>query len=114
MSAGIRSANLRILRAGGATFPPECLEYLYRLIHRACFAGEGYRDLPAAELCSLFRMQVGADFGIFADDVLHRWGLRNHGDLGSAVFLLAENGCLVLREGETREDYEAQGPIRIG
>lgn len=114
MTTGIRGAYLRSLRAGETRFPPECLEYLRRLIHRACFAGAGFRDLPAAGLCEIFGKQVEADFGTFSKAVLERWGLETCGDLGRAVFLLAENGCLTLRENETREDYEAQGPIRIG
>jgi uncharacterized repeat protein (TIGR04138 family) len=114
MTADLRSAYLAMRRSGADLFPPECLEYLLHLILRASFQGKGFRDLPAAELCRIFRAQAEADFGAFAEATLERFGLDTFDDLGRAVFLLAEHGCLTLRDGETRADYAEAGPIRFG
>ncbi|MDB5104517.1 MAG: hypothetical protein JWP91_2206 [Fibrobacteres bacterium] len=114
MPADIRSAYLAMRREGQESFPPECLEYLFHLIYRASYQGKGFRDLPAAELCRIFRAQAAADFGVLAGEALARFGLRSYGDMGRAVFLLARNGCLTLREGETIEAYASLGPIRMG
>lgn len=114
MAADIRSAYLAMLRAGRADVRPSGLEYLLHLVFRSSFQGKGFRDVPASELCRLFRTQVEADFGAFAGDALARFGIRNGDDMGRAVFLLAEYGCLSLREGETRADYAAGGEFRFG
>jgi uncharacterized repeat protein (TIGR04138 family) len=114
MPADVRAAYLAMRRSGAAAFPPECLEYLLHLILRASFQGQGFRDLPAAELCRIFRAQVAADFGAFAGETMERFGLKTFADLGSAVSLLAEYGCLTLRDGETPADYAEAGPIRFG
>lgn len=114
MPADLRAAYLAMRRSGADAFPPGCLEYLLQLILRASFQGKGFRDLPAAELCRIFRARAEADFGAFAEAALQRFGLRTFDDLGAAVFLLARHGCLTLRDGETRADYAAAGPIRFG
>lgn len=109
----LRSAYLEMRRSGDAAFTPECLEYVFRLVHIASFRGKGFRDVSAPELSAFFRNQVEADFGSFAGETLERWGLRSGDDLGRAVFLLADHGCLALRAGETREDYAAAGLILL-
>lgn len=114
MPADIRAAYLAMRRKSVDAFPPECFEYLFHLIYRAAFQGKGFRDLPAPELCRMFREQAIADFGGFVEDTMERFGLKTYGDVGRAVFLLAEHGCLSIREGETLEDYEAAGPLRFG
>jgi uncharacterized repeat protein (TIGR04138 family) len=114
MSTDIRTAYLAMRRKGTDAFPPECFEYLFHLIYRTAFQGKGFRDLPAPELCRMFRIQVAADFGAFATEAMERFGLKTYGDMGRAVFLLAEHGCLSIREGETLQDYEAAGPLRFG
>ncbi|MDB5049583.1 MAG: hypothetical protein JWO30_2654 [Fibrobacteres bacterium] len=113
MSVDIRAAHLAMRRSGSDVFPPECLEYLLHLVFRASFQGKGFRDLPAAELCRILRQQAAEDFGTFAEMTLDRFGLKTFDDVGRAVFLLAEHGCLTLRDGETRADYAAAGPIRF-
>ena len=116
MSVDVRSAYLAQLRGGRegrGSFSPECLEYLFHIIYRATFQGKVYRDLPAAELCRIFRAQAAADFGAFAGETMKRFGLASYGDLGRAVELLARTGCLTLREGESPEEYAAMGNIRF-
>ena len=113
MSVDVRSAYLAQLREGRKSFSPECLEYLFHIIYRATFQGKAFRDLPASELCRIFRTQAAADFGAFAGEAMKRFGLGGYGDLGRAVELLARTGCLILREGESLEEYEALGAIRF-
>jgi uncharacterized repeat protein (TIGR04138 family) len=113
MSVDVRSAYLIQLREGRESFSPECLEYLFHIIYRATFQGKVFRDLPAAELCRIFRIQAAADFGAFAEETMKRFGLGSYGDLGRAVELLARTGCLTLREGESLEEYAALGAIRF-
>jgi uncharacterized repeat protein (TIGR04138 family) len=113
MPVDVRTAYLAQLRERGDSFSPECLEYLFHIIYRATFQGKVHRDLPAAELCRIFRTQAAADFGAFAGEAMKRFGLDSYGDLGSAVGLLARAGCLSLREGESLEEYAAMGSIRF-
>src|SRR4051812_11948307 len=114
MAADLRAAYLAMRRSGNEDFSPECLEYLLHLILRSSFQGKGFRDLQAAELCRNFRAQAADDFGAFAPEAMARFGIRSGDDLGRAVFLLAEQGCLTLREGEARADYAAAGPFDFG
>lgn len=113
MSVDIRTAYLAQLREGSTSFSPECLEYLFQIIYRATFQGKLFRDLPAAELCRIFRGQAAADFGAFAPETMERFGLATFGDLGRAVGLLVRSGCLALHEGESLEAYAALGAIRF-
>lgn len=113
MSADIRTAYLAQLREGNSSFSPECLEYLFQIIYRSTFQGKVFRDLPAAELCRIFRRQAAADFGAFAPETMERFGLATFEDLGRAVGLLVRLGCLALREGESLEAYAALGAIRF-
>ena len=113
MSADIRLAYLGMRKAGENRFPPEFLEYLYRFVFRASLKGKDFQHVKTSELCSGFQSQVIADFGTMTEQVLKRWGIRSFGDLGDAVFLLAEHGCFNLIEQDTREEYAAAGPIRI-
>jgi uncharacterized repeat protein (TIGR04138 family) len=108
MSLDLPGAYLAMRRQGTAEFTPECLEYLMQLILRLTYQGKGFRDLPAADLCRIFRARVAEDFGSFAEATLHRFGIRSGRDLGQAVFRLAEQGCLILKDGE-REEYAAAG-----
>lgn len=113
MPIDIRAAYLIQLREGRESFSPGCLEYLFHIIYRATFQGKAFRDLRAAELCRIFRMQAAADFGAFSGEAMKRFGLGTYGDLGRAVELLARTGCLILREGDSLEEYEALGAIRF-
>jgi uncharacterized repeat protein (TIGR04138 family) len=113
MAAELPAAYLAMLRSGPVGFPPACLEYLLHAILRASHRGDGFRDLTAAEACRAFHAQAAADFGAFADEAMARFGLRTFDDLGRAIFLLAEHGCLTLRDGESRADYAAAGEIRF-
>jgi uncharacterized repeat protein (TIGR04138 family) len=101
--------------AGGAdAFSHSGLEYLLALVQRAAAQGKGYRDLRAEELCRAFARAAAQDFGPFLPDALDRFGIRTGADLGRAVFLLAAQGCLALREGETLEEYAACGRLGDG
>lgn len=113
MGADIRQAYLEIRKAGETRHPPEFLEYLFRLVFRSSIKGERFEHLNAPDLCAAFQDQVQSDFGELAGMVLDRWGVRTFGDLGRAVFLLAEHGCFTLRAEESLEEYAAAGPIRI-
>ena len=110
----LREGYMTMLREGKDSFSPAGLEYLQRLIQRAAFQGKGYRDLRAAELCDAFRRAAAADFGPFLPEALEGFGIRTGADLGRAVFLLAAQGCLALREGETLEEYAAGGDLGSG
>lgn len=112
MAVDLRAAYLSIRQRGESSFPPECLEYVMRLILRLAYRGKGFRDLPPPELCRAFRTQVAEDFGAFADAALERFGIRCGDDLGRLVFLLAEQGCLTVKAGENRDQYAAAGPFR--
>ncbi|MEO7426277.1 MAG: hypothetical protein ABI036_13900 [Fibrobacteria bacterium] len=114
MAVDLRAAYLSMGGQGPPPFPPECLEYLMQLILRATFRGKGFRDLRAADLCRIFHAQVEEDFGALAPAALDRFGIVDYGDLGRAVFLLAEQGLLTLKDGESPADYSAAGPIRFG
>jgi uncharacterized repeat protein (TIGR04138 family) len=113
MGAEMRDAFLAAARAGLDRFGPQGLEYLYRLIQRMARNDRGFRQLKAQDLCRAFERQASADFGRLAPHVLERWGLATGGDLGRAVFLLADHRCLSLEEGETLEEYAAAGPFRF-
>lgn len=104
------SAFLAAIRAGRADFDPRGLEYLLRLIARLSRGPSGRREVPAAALCEGFRVHAAADFGPMAAHVASRWGLASGSDLGRAVQLLADTGCLTLDPGECQEDYAAAGP----
>lgn len=107
----LRAAHLAMFRDGTETFSPAGLEYLQRLLQRIAFQGKGYRDLRAAELCEAFRNAAAADFGPFLPETLDKFGIRTGSDIGRAVFLLAAQGCLTLREGEGLEEYAACGDL---
>lgn len=107
----LREAYLAMLRDGAESFSPAGLEYIQRLLQRIAFQGKGYRDLRAPELCEAFRAAAAADFGPFLPETLEGFGMRTGADLGRAVFLLAAQGCLTLREGETLEEYAACGDL---
>lgn len=107
----LREGYLTLLRKGEESFSPAGLEYLQRLIQRAAFQGKGYRDLRAVELCEAFRLAAAADFGPFLPETLEGFGIRTGAELGRAVFLLAAQSCLALREGETLEEYAACGDL---
>ncbi len=114
MATDLRVAYLSMRKRGSDAFPPECLEYLMQLIFRLSFQGKGFRDLLPADLCRIFRSQAREDFGAFTDEALERFGIRCGDDLGKAVFLLAEHHCLILKDGESREDYAAAGSFLRG
>lgn len=111
MPGDLRAAHLAMLRQGKERFSPAGLEYLYRLLQRSAFHGEGYRDLGAAEICGSFRRAAADDFGPFADRAMAGFGITTGAELGEAVFLLARHGCLALREGESIEEYSACGGL---
>lgn len=94
---------------GADAFAPPGLEYLMALIKRAAPQGKG--DLPAQELCRAFGRAAAQDFGPFLGDALERFAIRTGADLGRAVFLLAAQGCLTLRAGESLEEYAAYGRL---
>jgi uncharacterized repeat protein (TIGR04138 family) len=100
--------------AGADAFSPSGLEYLLALIQRTAAQGKGFRDLRAEELCRAFGRAAKQDFGPFLADALDRFGIRTGAELGRAVFLLAAQGCLALREGETLEEYAACGRLGDG
>jgi len=107
----LREAHLAMFRDGVESFSPAGLEYIQRLLQRVAFQGKGYRDLRAAELFEAFRTATAADFGPFLPETLARFGIRTGADLGRAIFLLAAQGCLTLREGESLEEYAACGDL---
>lgn len=111
MPGDLRVAHLAMLRAGVERFSPAGLEYLFRLLQRLAFHGETFRDVSAAEVCERFSRAVAEDFGPFADRALEGFGIQTGADLGRAVFLLASQGCLALRSGETLEEYAACGGL---
>ncbi len=94
---------------GSDAFSPPGLEYLMALIKRAAPQGRG--DLPAHELCRAFGRAAAQDFGPFLGDALERFAMRTGADLGRAVFLLAAQGCLTLRDGESLQEYAAYGRL---
>lgn len=105
-----RAAFLAAARAGLADFDARGLDYLQRLVARLSRGPSGYRAVSAAALCAGFRAHAAADFGALASHVASRWGLASGADLGRAVLLLADGGCLTLDPGESLEDYAAAGP----
>ncbi|MBW8887153.1 MAG: hypothetical protein JF616_05270 [Fibrobacteres bacterium] len=107
----LREAHLAMFRDGAETFSPAGLEYIQRLLQRIAFQGKGYRDLRAMEACDAFRTATAADFGPFLAETLDGFGIRTGADLGRAIFLLAAQGCLTLREGESLEEYAACGDL---
>ena len=107
----LRAAYQAMLRGGAETFSPPGLEYLFGLIQRLAFRGKGFRDLRANEVCRAFGRSAASDFGPFLPEALERFGIRTGAELGRAVFLLAAQGCLALREGETLEEYAACGDL---
>lgn len=111
MGADLKSAYLEMRRQGEADFPPQSLEYVYRLVLLASRQGNGHRHLTAPELGRAFQIQAALDFGVLTPAVLGRWGIRTHRDLGRVVFQLARHRCLSLGEGESLEDY-AHEPIQ--
>jgi uncharacterized repeat protein (TIGR04138 family) len=111
MAVDLRTAYAALLREGAAHFAPGGLEYLFRLLQRTAFQGKGYRDVSASEICGAFARAAAADFGPFLGEALGRFGMRTGADLGRAVFHLAAQGCLSLREGETLDEYAACGSL---
>jgi uncharacterized repeat protein (TIGR04138 family) len=111
MPNDLRAAHLAMMREGKHRYSPAGLEYLFRLLQRSAFKGEGYRDVGAAEVCDLFRRSAEDDFGPFTGRALSGFGITTGSELGDAVFLLARHGCLALREGESIEEYAACGAL---
>jgi uncharacterized repeat protein (TIGR04138 family) len=106
--------NAEPLRADTPAFSPSGLEYLSALIQRLASQAKGQRDLRADELCRAFGRAAAQDFGPFLAEALDRFAIRTGAELGRAVFLLAAQGCLTLREGETLEEYAACGRLGDG
>jgi uncharacterized repeat protein (TIGR04138 family) len=106
--------NVEPVRPGADAFSPAGLEYLLALIRRTAPQGKGNRDLRADELCGAFGRAATQDFGPFLAEALDRFSIRTGAELGRAVFLLAAQGCLSLREGETLEEYAACGRLGDG
>jgi uncharacterized repeat protein (TIGR04138 family) len=113
MGVDLRTAYLEMHSAGRADYPPQCLEYVHRLILVHARLGNGYRHLPAGEVCQAFQRGVAADFGKLAPQVLQHWRVNSFHDLGKAVFLLADYRCLALEAGDSLRDYENAGAIRL-
>lgn len=113
MGSDIRMAYLEMRRAGKDRFPPQCWEYIYRFVFQASLNGKDFQHLSARELCPAFSAQVRADFGALTGHVLERWDLASFGDLGQAIFLLAEYNCFKLNATDTLEEYIAAGPIHF-
>lgn len=115
--AAFQAAFQAAVRAGMDRFAPRGLEYLAFLVMAIAGKGAGpgapSRDIPPADLCRVFRDRASADFGRLAPRVLSRWGLASGGDLGKAIFLLAEKSCFSLNNGETWEEYAAAGEFRF-
>lgn len=109
MAPDLRSAFLAASDRASGAVGARGLEYLYRLILRLSRQGGSFRQVPPAELCRAFERHAGREFGRLAPVVAGRWGLRSGTDLGRAVFLLAEQRCLALPEGETLDEYAAAG-----
>jgi uncharacterized repeat protein (TIGR04138 family) len=117
MPRDARAGILAAARAGADRFEPRGLEYLYvlivRLARKGPVAGGAPRHLAPAELCRAFREAASADFGRLASHVVERWGLASGGQVGGAVRLLAEQGCLKSEADEAWEDYDAAGLFRF-
>ncbi len=109
MPGDLRTAYLAMRREGAGDFSPAALEYLFRLVQRVSFQGKGHRDLSPTELCAHFARSTAEDFGDFTADALRGFGITAGADLGRAVFLLARQGCLELRDGEQQDEYAAYG-----
>ena len=127
MAVDLRKACLEMRAAGEEDFPPACLDYLYRLIHRLSISATAaagsraapgevdsrFRQLSAAELIQAFQQQARSDFGGLAGAVAERWGIRKGEDIGRVILLLARYRCLSLGAGESLEEYAAVGDIHF-
>lgn len=109
----LRRAYLEMRKTGEASFPPACLDYVYRLVYRLAAPEGQARHADAASLCGAFRQAARGDFGDLAPAVMENWGIASGADLGRAIFQLARFRCLALREGETLEEYAAAGSLHF-
>jgi uncharacterized repeat protein (TIGR04138 family) len=113
MGTDLRMAYLEMRRVGKQQFPPEFLEYLYRFVFSISLKGKDFQHLSPSILCKAFPVQIKSDFGEMSTKVLSEWRVTSFGDLGRAIFQLAEFGCFKLNEQDSLEEYESAGPIHI-
>jgi uncharacterized repeat protein (TIGR04138 family) len=64
------------------------------------------RHLSAAELVEGAIDLAARRWGVLADLVLSRWGLRSGGDIGEVTFLLIGHGILSKQAEDRREDFD--------
>ncbi len=95
---------------GEATFPPAGLHYLLQLTRQA-YRDRGGKPLLPREWTEEFRRRIRADFGRLGPAVLEHWELRRAEDLGQALLLLGQIGCLQLGAEDTVSAFAAEGTL---
>lgn len=56
-------------------------------------------------VCEALRESLLDDYGVFAQDVLARWNIRETNDFGNIIYLLIDVGMLSASEKDSRSDF---------
>ena len=108
MAADWKSAYADMQVRGEAAFPPAGLHYVLQLTRLAAQVHEGHAITPE-QLLEDFRRQTRRDFGALVSTVLEDWKFHSPEDLGRAVVLLGQYGCLTLDAADTVESFSLLG-----
>ena len=104
MAADWKTAYATMHLRGDAAFPPAGLYYVLQ-IARLAFQNREGRKINPGELLEDFRRQTRRDFGVLVSRVLEDWNFHSPEDLGRAVVLLGQYGCLTLEPTDTVEAF---------
>ncbi len=108
MAVDWKSAYAEMHLRGEASYPPAGLYYVLQLTRQSVQTREG-RVISPGELLEDFRKQIRRDFGSLATKVLEDWEFHSPEDLGRAVVLLGQHGCLTLEHTDTVEAFAILG-----
>lgn len=80
--------------------------FVLAALHRCLEQLDAPRHVTGREVAEAVRGLAIESFGPMARTVLEHWGVHSTGEVGDIVFLLVENGVLIKRPDDSREDFE--------
>ncbi len=99
-----------LIKREAVAHPKRCYGYILAVLRQLSEENSG-ADFGANEVTGYFRKRLRQDFGALAPKVTAYWELQKGSDLGTALSVLAKQGCLRWGSHDTLEDYAAQGPL---
>jgi uncharacterized repeat protein (TIGR04138 family) len=112
---GAGSLDWPLIRSRAATFPEEAFDFVREGLRHTVVALHG-EDLPEAtsdkrhvtgpQLCLGLKEFAIRRYGLLAETVLSRWGIRATEDLGTIVYAMIDKGELKAGERDSFEDFK--------